>query len=324
MKTTELSKIFEIEYGQQLDFNKMTTSTSDAGVNFVTRSSKNLGIKTPVKEITGIAPYEAGLITVTLGGTYLLSAFVQPSRFYTAQNIKVLRPKSELSFNQKLFYCQCIMANRFKYSSHGREANKSLEKLLVPTLDEIPTWVSELKFSDSLLKEDYKSKVKKPYESYNEILVRLDELFDLQNGFPTSGLKTAKIKISDKFIPLIRPSKQQATSFVEYVDKSTVPEKYIYPRHSLYISTNGQGSHTYSYVSTGEFVPNSDVAVLIPRREMSLQEKLYYAKAISINRKLFSYGRKPKGEKIKAIKIPKFPPPFVYEGDLFSLAIDKS
>ena len=34
------------------------------------------------------------------------------------------------------------------------------------------------------------------------------------------------------------------------------------------------------------------------------EEKLFYAQCITANRYLFSYGRKPKGKKLKSIKIP--------------------
>ena len=37
---------------------------------------------------------------------------------------------------------------------------------------------------------------------------------------------------------------------------------------------------------------------------MSLQQKLYYAFCITKNRYLFSYGRKPKGDRLKRIKLP--------------------
>lgn len=69
-----LKNIFDIEYGNKFDKNKM--SLDDGGVNFVSRSSKDLGFDGKVARATGIKPYEKGLITVTLGGTYLLSSFV--------------------------------------------------------------------------------------------------------------------------------------------------------------------------------------------------------------------------------------------------------
>lgn len=49
---------------------------------------------------------------------------------------------------------------------------------------------------------------------------------------------------------------------------------------------------------------SQDVAVLKPKRKMTLREKLFYAMCISRNRFKFSYGRKPKGEKLEAIMLP--------------------
>jgi hypothetical protein len=83
-----------------------------------------------------------------------------------------------------------------------------------------------------------------------------------------------------------------------------VEERYIYPKGTLFVSTNGEGSHTFSYVSSFSFVPNSDVSVLIPKRSMSLVEKLYYAHCITLNRYKFSYGRKPKGKRLRSIELP--------------------
>jgi len=251
---------------------------------------------------------------------YLLSAFVQPDKFYTAQNIKVLRPKSTMSFNEKVFYCLCIKNNRFKYSSHGREANKSLSDLLVPDLSEIPKWVCKADATHVVLKDEH-TYPKTPLKSSSETLVDLESLFDVINGISSSGLSKYEQKNSPELIPFIRPSKTQLTSFVEWVDKTKIEEKYIFPKHTLYVSTNGQGSHTYAYVSNSEFVPNSDVSVLIPKKDITLQEKLFYAHAISANRPLFSYGRKPKGKKLKSLKIPAQPPAFIYGQNLFEKAL---
>ena len=46
---------------------------------------------------------------------------------------------------------------------------------------------------------------------------------------------------------------------------------------------------------------------------MSLQEKLYYAQCITNNRYKFSYGRKPKGDRLKTVLIPEYPPKYVTE-----------
>lgn len=46
-----------------------------------------------------------------------------------------------MSLDMKLFYCLCIEANRFRYSTYGREANRTLKNLLVPNLTSLPDWI---------------------------------------------------------------------------------------------------------------------------------------------------------------------------------------
>jgi hypothetical protein len=45
---------------------------------------------------------------------------------------------------------------------------------------------------------------------------------------------------------------------------------------------------------------------------MSLEEKIYYSICLTINRFKFSYGRKPKGDRLRDLLIPSIPPDFVY------------
>lgn len=146
MKSTldELRNVFDVAHGNKFDLNKMEVCKSDDdAVAFVGRSGEENGIVAFVRPVPGVNPYQAGLITVALGGA-ALSSFVQPKRFYTAQNIDVLTPKSEMSLEVKLFYCLCIEANRFRYSTYGREANRTLKSLQVPKLESVPEWVSGL------------------------------------------------------------------------------------------------------------------------------------------------------------------------------------
>jgi hypothetical protein len=138
---TELSALFEIEHGNKLDLNKMEQcgQTRDS-VAFVGRSGERNGIVAFVRRMEANEPYDSGLITVALGGA-ALSSFVQPMAFYTGQNIDVLRPREEMSLDVKLYYCLCIEANRFRYSTFGREANRTLRNLLVPKRECLPPWV---------------------------------------------------------------------------------------------------------------------------------------------------------------------------------------
>jgi hypothetical protein len=136
-----LNSIFEIWHGNKLDLNKMSQcASSEEAIVFVGRSDERNGFVAFVERLDLVEPNESGLITVALGGSALAS-FVQPRPFYTAQNIDVLKPRSPMSLDTKLYYCLCIAANRFRYSTFGREANRTLKTLEVPALHCVPSWV---------------------------------------------------------------------------------------------------------------------------------------------------------------------------------------
>lgn len=134
-----LDHLFRIRHGNKFDLNKMKKTTPKGeAIAFVGRSGEENGIVAFVERKKKIEPYPAGYITVALGGL-ALSSFVQPREFYTGQNIDVLEPLLEMSFDSKMYYCLCIEANRFRYSTFGREANRTLKTLLVPEIS--PEWV---------------------------------------------------------------------------------------------------------------------------------------------------------------------------------------
>ncbi len=302
MKLVKLSDIFKVSYGTKFDMNKMQESDS-TGIAFVSRSSNNNGIVGYVEPYNDVKPLEAGCITVTLGGSYVLAAFLQERPFYTAQNVAVLMGKTKLSTSDKLFYCMCITKNRFRYSAFGREANRSLKDLLVPDISEIPSWVKSAKtneFDDA----DEPLIDKKVSAPALDNVIRLDAIFNIRNGVVLNGIKEFDEPFPDS-VMLVRPASTHQSTKRGYISKSDISKEDIYPKNTLFVSTNGEGSHTYSYVSTEEFVPNSDVSVLVPKKAMPLELKLFYSTCITKNRYLFSYGRKPKGEKLKRILLPE-------------------
>jgi len=141
MELTRLDKLFKIIHGNKFDLNKMTQiSPKENAIAFVGRSGENNGVVAYVEKYEDIEPFQSGNITVALGGS-ALSSFVQHRPFYTAQNIDVLLPLTNMTLDVKLYYCLCIEANQFRYSTFGREANRTLHTLLVPKIEEIPSWV---------------------------------------------------------------------------------------------------------------------------------------------------------------------------------------
>jgi hypothetical protein len=297
----ELQEIFEIQYGNSLDLNKL--SQSKLGINFVSRTAKKNGVSARVNAVLSDSTMPRDSITVSLGGS-VLEAFVQPSEYYTGYHIFCLTPKegTQLTISQKLFYCACIRANKYKYS-YGRQANRTLKYLKVPSLDELPSWINEVDLShfDGAEKSKIQKTISAPIIDDTRIL---KDLFEIKNGIAATGLNIKENRFSD-CIAYIRPASTSVRVIRGFLERSVMDEKHIYPKGSLFVSTNGEGSHSYSYVSIEDFVPNSDVSVLIPKDDMSLELKLYYAKCIVANRYLFSYGRKPKGKRLSGLLLPK-------------------
>lgn len=242
-------------------------------------------------------------------------SYVSVCEFVPNSNVTVLIPKEEMSLTEKIFYAQCITANRYKFSYGRKPKGIRLDTLKLPK--SVPVAVQKFSIEhliESLLATNFSGDEQPvPYNETNKSLVPLDKLFDIYNGISSNAVTREDIKLNESWIPFIRPSYKQNTSIAAYVNKKTIPPEKIFPAGTLYVSTNGQGSHSFSYVSVSEFVPNSDVSVLIPKRNMTIQEKLFYAQCITNNRYKFSYGRKPKGNRLKNILLPAFPPSYVLE-----------
>ena len=271
----EIRKLFEVEYGNQLDKNKMTESP--IGIHFVSRSSFNLGVDGRVEPIPGVDPYDAGSITVTLGGTYLLSAFVQPEVFITAQNIKVLTPKSPMTFNEKVFYCLAISRNRFRFTSHGREANKTFDDILVPKRNEIPEWVGEVAVESQI--KDCVAGCDLALDVCNWGSFHLGDIFDIKKGRRLT--KANMSKGSTPFIGAIDSN----NGYREFVD--------AIPNHEgNTISVNYNGSVAEAYYQPVPYWASDDVNVLYPLFKMTELVALFVCTLIRRERYRFNYGRK--------------------------------
>ena len=140
--------------------------------------------------------------------------------------------------------------------------------------------------------------------------MKLDALFIVKNGTPSAEVSVLSAP-GDARVPYLRPASTQQRTVAGWIAAGSVKAAAVYPKETIFVSTDGEGSHTYAYVSDFEFVPNSNVSVLLPISPMTLQEKLYYARCITMNRYKFSYGRKPKGDRLKAITLPAAAPSWV-------------
>jgi hypothetical protein len=153
-----LDSVFDVKYGLSMELNALEKDLS--GVNFVSRTSKNNGVSARVKPIGGIEPIDGGVLTVAASGS-VLETFLQLEPFYSGRDLFYLKPKEELSVEELLFYCVCIRENRFRYS-YGRQANRTLKELPIPSRQSIPSWVYGVL---ERISGEYKEKMHRPLES---------------------------------------------------------------------------------------------------------------------------------------------------------------
>ena len=136
------NEMFDIDMGTKLDKIKMTSVNPT--INFIGRANKSNGITEFVDEISGLKPYEAGNLTLSLGGEYLGSCFIQPSPFYTSQNVVVLKPKWQMSFNVKMFISIMVFKeSRLYYKAFVDELNRHIKtdfSIYLPTKNDAPDW----------------------------------------------------------------------------------------------------------------------------------------------------------------------------------------
>lgn len=312
METVELQAEFDVSYGNKFDLNKMIPTAG--GVNFVGRSSQNLGVSAEVAEVSGVEPFEAGLITVALGGTKLLSAFIQPFPFYTAQNVAVLKPKTPLTFEQKLFVCLAIRHNRFRYSAFGREANRTIKILEIPSQSSTPNWLGESlasarsEFAESLnpLKE-HTLAPPSAGPKLGDSRVPVSEIFKVIYG---SNLELNKLNRDPEGINFVsRTSKNNGVS----AKVEDIPG--LSPIAGGVLTVAGGGSVLETFLQLDPFYSGRDLYYLKPIIELSVDELLFYCTCIRANMFRYSYGRQA-NRTLKLLPIPALNsiPAWVYGG----------
>lgn len=307
-----INELFHICYGNQFDFSKM--EVLDNGINFISRGSTNNGFVAKVALYDDIEPFQAGLITVTMGGSYLLASFVQPSPFYTAQNIKVLSPKVKMNLNTKLYYCAAIQHNRFRYHSHSREANSTFDDILVPDLSEVPAWVSTYKTLNVNTERINTNDVSFNVDNWRWF--RYDDIFDIRKGFYNK--KPENHSGSD--IPFIGAIDNN-NGVSEYYDIQDIEEASktgddnnaplsdkIFEGNCITVSNNG--SVGYAFYQAKPFTCTHDVNPLYLhpkwKQELNPYIAMFLCSLIEKEQYRWTYGRKwrPKRMPSSLIKLP--------------------
>jgi hypothetical protein len=278
---TSIADVFTVEYGNKLDMNKLTKRSKSDGIAFVGRKgglAGHSGISGYVAPVKGARVYPPGALTVALGGSRLLSTYVQQREFYTAQNVAVLFPKDEaMSLQTRLYYAMAIRHNAFRYTAFGREANRTLRTIGLPS--EIPAWVSVASVPTVAGLRRALSESVALGNAHDWGRFRLDDLFEIRKGRRLT--KAERMPGETRYIG--------ATEFNNGVTDlcDVAPNS---PAHTLTVAYNGSVGSTF-YQDQPYFACD-DVNVLVPRSTVTKWGLLFAAAAIKHERHRFTYGYK--------------------------------
>ncbi|MDQ2947870.1 MAG: restriction endonuclease subunit S [Acidobacteriota bacterium] len=215
----------------------------------------------------------------------------------------VITPKQAMPKAEILFYCLCIRANRYRYS-YGRQANKTLENLMVPTFSSAPSWVNStnlMPFVD--VDEPLSLSAPAPSDAHTWAYFRYDRIFDIRKGY------------YNKKPPLSGPDAEGALPFIGATESSNGTTSYhrredvaasgrngeIDPDKSTArkifapgcITVSNNGSVGYAFYQPVEFTCSHDVNPLyLLAREMTPEIGMFLCTIIGMDRYRWGYGRK--------------------------------
>jgi hypothetical protein len=289
-----LDELFHIKYGSQLDLNKCERCDRPDGYNFVNRSATNCGVAARILPPKGKTPYPAGAITTAMGGS-VLASFVQQEPFFTGQNVKVLTPKKPMTLQEKLYYCACIEANRFRYSAFGREANASFDGLAVPSPNEIPKDALQKDTKESFIANPIGKSISLDVENWQPFLI--GNLFEIKKG-----KRLTKDNMTEGDIPFIG-----STNGNNGQTATVGNNQNLHPAGLITVSYNG--SIAEAFYQPRPFVASDDINVLYPRFSITKYSAIFLCTVISCEKYRFCYGRKWHKELMEesVIKLPATP-----------------
>jgi hypothetical protein len=282
-----LDEIFDIRKPPSLEL--MNYQQVKKGVCFVSRTEKNNGIVARIERLDDLEPMPANAITVALGGS-VLSSFYQDEPYYTSFHIACLYPKQNLTKEQMIYFACIIEQNKYRYN-FGRQANKTINSILVPDVNQLPEFINNISISDYKFNKKSASGEKMKLDTSNWKYFSIFYLFDVY----TSREKNAMNRTSGH-VPFIS-STQFSNGVAKYVDdEPTIPE------NTITIARNGSVGSAF-YQPIPYCVSPDDIRILKPKFTLNKYIALFLTTIIETEKFRYGYGRKFGTKRMKETKI---------------------
>ena len=309
MRVIKLEDIFEVRYGVSLALNSM--SINEHGIPFISRQEKNNGMAARVERIEDIDPNPPHTLSVAASGS-VLETFYQAEPYYSAYHVFYLVPKEQLSVVEMLIYSKIINSNKYKYS-YGRQANKTLRKLLIPDRKEINVLCNRF----SIPKQPSREPSSHTRVSLGDCIWQwflYEDVFDIKGGYYNKKPEASV----DGSIPFIGATEYNngVTSWHDIKVIDVTSKSGHGTNHSLeekifsggkYITISNNGSVGYAFYQPNNFTCTHDINPITTKNiEMNCYIAMFISTLIELERYRWAYGRKwrpirmPKSE----IKLP--------------------
>lgn len=283
MNTVPLSGIFEVKYGVNLELSNIDKHQD--GIPFISRTEKNNGLSAKVQIINGVKPNPAHTISVAGGGS-VMSSFYQEKEYYSGRDLYYLKPIVELTKKQMHYYCMCLKANKYKYS-YGRQANKTLNDLLVPSTESIPSWVSTTKITQPDKKSITNGKYELNIENWKYF--KYQDIFEIKKGNTPKNQNNGNIFLVS------------ATGLNNGVSKTIFSNSTANNKNLITVSSNGAVGD--AFYQNKDFFATGDVNILTPKFNLNPYIAMFLTAIIKKEQFRFNYGRKWGKEKMLTHKI---------------------
>ena len=283
MKMIQIQDLFEIKSGSNITASQLSEEPFTNSIPVVGASGalKKTVVGYIDKNSISNKVFPQNTIYVSTNGALCCTAFLAPCEFTGNIDMVALIEKQPLTIKQKLYYCLCINANKYRFSYGRKPKGARFSTLEIPAPEEIPAWVETVE-----LPQQYTGKAKSdekvelpPVSEWKEF--KYTDLFEITK---CNGITAQEAKQKPGTTPYIGSSESN-NGVVLYCS-----EKPTYPGNTITVATDGSvGSAFYQ---PKPYCANCHVAMFqLKSRDFSPSIALFLCTLIKKEKYKYNFGR---------------------------------